>query len=242
MLPLDPAIRLGQAIAYTFWMSGRAVRDVRSAAPSRRMRTWVQQWAAGLSELAKIEVRVFGAEKLDADTPRILMANHQSYLDVHALYRALPVPFAFLAKKELFALPFFSGVMEELGCVPVDRRNREKAVNAIDAAGEQIRRGSTIVVFPEGTRSRGDRVLPMKKGPFYLAQRAGVPVVPIGLRGTAALMPRRNTGMWSGVSEVHIGDPIPPIPREGNEPRLALMEQVRAELVRLSGLPAIDED
>lgn len=241
MNPLHAPLRLGHATAYTFWMSGRAMRDVARGASADRVRELTQEWAAGFSQRTEVEVSVFGAELLDAGTPRILMANHQSYLDVLALYRALPIPFGFIAKKQLFALPLFGGVMRSLGCVAVDRENREQAVGAMDEAGARIREGATIVVFPEGTRSAGDRIAPMKKGPFYLAQRAGVPVVPIGIRGTERAMPRENTGIWPGRVEVHVGPPIPPIAGEGAEERHALMERVRAELSRLADRPMRDD-
>lgn len=241
MNPLHAQLRLGHATAYTFWMSGRAMRDVARGASADRVRELTREWAVGFSQRTEVEVSVFGAELLDAGTPRILMANHQSYLDVLALYRALPIPFGFIAKKQLFALPLFGGVMRSLGCVAVDRENREQAVGAMDEAGARIRAGATIVVFPEGTRSAGDRIAPMKKGPFYLAQRAGVPVVPIGIRGTERAMPRENTGLWPGRVEVHVGPPIPPIAGEGAEERHALMERVRAELSRLADRPMRDD-
>lgn len=241
MPSLPPPLRLAHSVAYTFWMCGRAMREVAEGAPPGRVRELTQAWARGLSERAEVQVEIVGAERLDAHTPRILMANHQSFLDILALYRALPIPFGFIAKKQLFSWPLFGGVMRELGCVAIDRDNRDQALLALDEAAAKIREGATIVVFPEGTRTRGDRIAAMKKGPFYLAQRAGVPVVPIGLRNTATLMPRKNTGMWPGVVEVHVGPPIAPIAREGAEPRLALMAEVRAELARLAGQPMLDE-
>ncbi|MEO7328334.1 MAG: lysophospholipid acyltransferase family protein [Minicystis sp.] len=241
MIALSPSLRLARGTAYTFWMSGRAMRDVALGAPAARVHELTQEWAVGFSQRTEVEVIVFGAELLDAGKPCILMANHQSYLDVLALCRALPIPFGFVAKKQLFALPLFGGVMRSLGCVAVDRDNREQAVGAMDEAGARVRGGSTIAVFPEGTRSAGDRIAPMKKGPFYLAQRAGVPVVPIGIRGTERAMPRENTGIWSGRVEVHIGAPLPPIAREGSAPRQALMDQVRAALSKLADRPMLDD-
>jgi 1-acyl-sn-glycerol-3-phosphate acyltransferase len=168
------------------------------------------------------------------------MANHQSYLDVLALYRVLPRCFGFIAKKQLFSLPFFAGVMRALGCVPIDRASRTDALASMKQAAEIVRAGTTIAVFPEGTRTPGDRIAPLKKGAFHLVQLAQVPSVPIGIRGAGALMPRQNTGIRPGVIEVHVGPPIPPPPPDDDEARLALRDQVRAELCRLAALPAID--
>jgi 1-acyl-sn-glycerol-3-phosphate acyltransferase len=159
---------------------------------------------------------------------------------VLALYRALPYIFGFVAKKQLFSVPFFGGVMRAVRCVPVDRQRRVEAMGAMREAAQTVAAGTTINVFPEGTRSPGDRIAPLKKGPFYLAQLAGVPVVPVGIRGTAALMPRQNTGIRPGVVEVHVGEPIAPPPPEDTKGRKALMARVREELSRLAAVPPLD--
>ena len=145
-----------------------------------------------------------------------------------------------VAKKELFSIPFFSGVMRAVGCVPVDRARRVKAMTTMREAARTVAAGTTIAVFPEGTRSLGDRVARLKRGPFYLAQLAQVPTLPIGIRGTGALMPRQNTGIRPGVIEVHVGTLLPPPAPNDAAGRDALMAQVRAELSRLAAVPAID--
>jgi 1-acyl-sn-glycerol-3-phosphate acyltransferase len=186
-----------------------------------------------------IEVRAHGLDAVDWSLPRVLMANHQSYLDVMALYRVLPLCFGFIAKKGLYTVPFFAGVMDAVGCVPIDRAHRTDALASMNKAARIVSAGSTIAVFPEGTRSLGDRIAPLKKGSFHLVQLAQVPALPIGIRGAGALMPRRNTGIRPGVIEVHVGEPIPPPPPDDNEARVALMARVRSELSRLAALPEI---
>ncbi len=206
------------------------------------VRDLTKQWAEGLCERMRIDVRAHGIDRVDWARPCVVMANHQSYLDVLALYRAFPYIFGFVAKKQLFAVPFFGGVMRALRCVPVDRQRRVEAMGAMREAARMVAAGSTIAVFPEGTRSDGDRIAPLKKGPFYLAQLAAVPTVPVGIRGTAALMPRANTGVRPGVVEVHVGEPIPPLPSSdaNTKGRKALMARVREELSRLAAVPALD--
>jgi len=130
--------------------------------------------------------------------------------------------------------------MRSLGCVPVDRKKRAEALDVVQGAAAKVRDGSTIAVFPEGTRSRGDRIGRFKKGPFYLAQMARVPAVPVGIRGTAALMPRSNSGIRPGVIEVYAGKAIPPTESTGASGRTELMARVRSELSRLADLPAAD--
>jgi 1-acyl-sn-glycerol-3-phosphate acyltransferase len=235
-----PQLRLARAAAYTLKMCGRAMAEKARGAPDERVRELTKEWAAGLSARTGVEVRAFGVDGVDWSLPCVIMANHQSYLDVLALYSASPRIFGFVAKKSLFSIPLFGGVMRAIPCVPIDRDRRNEAFDAVRDAAAQVAAGATIAVFPEGTRSPGDRVAPLKKGPFYLAQLAKAPVIPIGIRGTAALMPRENTSLHPGAVEVHVGAPIPPSAPGDNKARSAFMARVRAEICRLADLPAID--
>ena len=237
---LAPPVALAWAFAYTIRMSQRAMLAQAQGAGDDRIQAFVKEWAVGLGERMRIEVRSYGLDSIDWSAPRVLMANHQSYLDVMALYRVLPRCFGFVAKKGLYALPFFAGVMRAVGCVPIDRARRTHALASMDEAARIVRAGTTIAVFPEGTRSLGDRIAPLKKGSFHLVQLAQVPALPIGIRGAGALMPRQNTGIRPGVIEVHVGTPIPPPPPDDADARLALMARVRSELSRLAAVPEID--
>src|SRR5258706_10316123 len=120
------------------------------------------------------------------------MANHQSQVCVAAFISSLPMVPGFLAKAELRNVPIFGRAMERGGHVFVDRGQHARAVAAIAAAAADIRKGGSIVIFPEGTRSSRREVLPFKKGGFHLASRARVPVVPIGIRGTAAILGKHS--------------------------------------------------
>lgn len=235
-----PAGRLLHAWFYTLYMSQKAMRAKAAGAPSARVCEYVQEWSRGLRARAGIEVRAVGMDRIDWSRPYVIMANHASYLDVLALYSSLPRIVGFIAKKELYLIPFFNGVMEAVGCVPVNRSKRNEAVDALREAAGMVNAGRTIAIFPEGTRSPGDRILPLKKGPFHLVQMAQVEVLPIGIRGAAALMPRKNTEMHSGVMEVHVGTPLAPCAPGDSEARKALTEKVRAELARLAAVPMID--
>jgi 1-acyl-sn-glycerol-3-phosphate acyltransferase len=239
---LAPPVALAWAFAYTIDMSRRAMIAKALGGGDERLREMTKAWAVGLGDRLGIEVRGHGLSRVDWDAPCVLMANHQSYLDVLALYRVLPRCFGFVAKQGLYVLPFFAGVMRALGCVPIDRASRTDALASMKRAGQMVAGGSTIALFPEGTRSRGDRIMPLKKGPFHLVQLAQVPSVPIGIRGAAALMPRENTGIRPGVIEVHVGAPLPPPPPGDAQARLALMHRVRQELATLAALPMKDAD
>jgi 1-acyl-sn-glycerol-3-phosphate acyltransferase len=233
-----PPVALVWAAAYTLGMSAKAMVRKAFGGGDEIVRRLTKEWAEGLCERMGIEVRVHGIDAIDWSAPCVVMANHQSYLDVLALYRALPRIFGFVAKKQLFSVPFFGGVMRGVGCVPVDRQKHVEAMTSMSEAARMVAAGSTITVFPEGTRSEGNRIAPFKKGGFYLAQLASVPIVPVGIRGTAALMPRRNTGIRGGVIEVHAGAPLPPVPMDDPKARTACMARVRADLAALAAVPA----
>ena len=238
MATVTSMVRLGWAAWYTLGMCRKAMFEKAFGAEDDRVRELTKDWAQGLSERMHIEVRAHGVDTIDWSAPCVVMANHQSYLDVLALYHALPRCIGFVAKKPLFSVPLFGGVMRSLGCVPVERARRADAASSVKDAAARVRAGASIAVFPEGTRSAGDRIAPLKKGPFLLAQLAGVPAIPVGIRGSGALMPRKNTGIRPGVIEVFAGKPIP-LTARGGAARTALMAQVRAELSRLADLPAI---
>jgi 1-acyl-sn-glycerol-3-phosphate acyltransferase len=237
-LPAAPQLRLVYGALYTLACSQRAMVEKAVGGSDQQVRERTRQWAIGFGERLGITVRASGLEQADWSQPCIVMANHQSYLDVFALYRTLPSTFGFVAKKSLFAIPAFGGVMRGVGCVPVDRGNRAEAVSSMRGAADLVRAGATICVFPEGTRGPGDCIQPLKKGPFYLAQFAKVPIVPVGILNTGALMPRSNDRLFPGEIVLQAGPPIPPI---SNEPgaRKALMATVRAELGRLTQLPLV---
>ena len=122
----------------------------------------------------------------------------------------------------------------------MDRVKKVESLTAMRDAAERVRAGSTIAVFPEGTRSPGDRIQRLKKGPFYLTQLAQVEALPIGIRGSHALMPRKNTGIRPGLIEVFCGAPIAPPAPNDSAGRGVLMGRVRAELGRLASVPLLD--
>ena len=237
---IGPQLRVARAAAYTLACSQRAMFATAFGAPDEKVRGHAKAWAEGFEERFGTVVRAEGLERVDWSRPCIVMANHQSYLDVLALFRSMPNAFGFVAKKALFKVPAFGGVMRAVGCVPVDRGNRGDAVSSMKSAAAEVKAGATICVFPEGTRSAGDRVQRLKKGPFYLAQLAAVPTVPVGIRGTSDCMPRTNSRLDAGDIRVRFGDPIAPIGADGPGPRNALQAKIRAEIGRLAELPLVD--
>jgi len=191
-------------------------------------RVWspVLIWAGG----GKLEIR--GLENVDFKRPTIFVANHQSTIDIPVLFFALPVDFRFVAKKALKYVPFLGWYMSLANFVFVDRGNHREAVASLDEAARRIRGGISIAMFPEGTRSGDCRVLPFKKGPFALAMKAGVQVVPVTIEGTGRLMPKNSWNITPGPIKVMVGKPIEPAPF--GEDREGLMRAVRDVIIAQS--------
>ncbi len=209
--------------------------------PSKSM-FWVQgPWAKGLlwAGGAKLEVR--GADLIDRSRPHIFVSNHQSTIDIPTLFIALPADFRFVAKKALMYVPVLGWYMWLARFVFVDRGNRREAIASLDRAAAQIRGGVSIAMFPEGTRSESCEVLPFKKGPFALAMKAGVPIVPVAIEGSGKLMPKNSWNITPGPIRVSIGTPIDPA--QFGEDREALIRAVRDAVIQLNlGLGGIGGD
>lgn len=205
MVPSWTALR---AFAYTLGMSELAVaRSVlqRSDAPVRDV---ALAWGQGLCRQCGIEVRARGLDQFDWSQPAVVLSNHQSLVDIPVILAGIGRPFGFVSKKELFGIPAFGTAMIRLGCVEIDRRDRDSARQSLSAAARRVRDGGSIVAFPEGTRSADSGLLPFKKGPFYLVQQSGVCAVPIALRGTRDILPRGSLQPRPGTVELRVGTPL----------------------------------
>ena len=191
--------------------------------------------------LAGVRYRVVGRQNVDPEQNYVFMPNHQSNLDPSVVMLAIGRDLRFMAKASLFRIPVLGQAMLGGGFVPVQRDVREKAVAAVEEAAGELRRGHDFLIFPEGTRSPDGRLLPLKKGPFILAIRAQVPIVPVAVRGTSALWPKGSMKIRSGAVTVEILDPIP---TEGLETdsRHAIRDLVQGRLQeRVLGPPHFSE-
>ncbi len=157
-----------------------------------------------------VDVRVKGGEHIQQNRPQVLMANHQSYYDVLALLGYIPSRFTWIAKKELFRIPIFGFVMKRAKYIEVDRKNHARAIAGMELASQQIREGTSVMIFPEGTRSSDGNLLSFKKGGIMLALKAGVPIIPIGISGSREILPRDSLRLTPGTIRLVIGPPINP--------------------------------
>lgn len=165
-------------------------------------------WGRSILAVSGIRVAVTGVERIAVDQPCIFMANHQSNLDIPVLLGHLPVQFRWLAKAELFRIPVFGQAMRGAGYISIDRADRQSAFESLRQATEKIRSGLSILIFPEGTRSLDGSLKPFKKGGFVMAITAGVPIVPVAVRGTYSIMPKNTWLIRPKDVTVVIGEPL----------------------------------
>ena len=176
--------------------------------------------------MAGIRVEVRGLDKL----PRrnyVYMSNHVSNLDPPIFIPRIPGRCSVLVKSELFRIPILGTAMKMAELVPVERSNREAAIESVRAAAEVMHHGLNMVIFPEGTRSMDGRLLPFKKGPFHLAMETGIPVVPVTILGTAECWPKGTWAMKPGTATLVFHAPVEPANFSDRE---ALMAAVREQI------------
>jgi 1-acyl-sn-glycerol-3-phosphate acyltransferase len=184
-------------------------------------------------KLIGVKVVLCGLENLQSAQNYIFMSNHASNLDPPILIPSIPGRCSVLVKKELFRTAILGTGMKLAQLVPVDRRDRESAIESVQAAIAVLRQGLHMLIYPEGTRSVDGRLLPFKKGPFHLAMDSGVPVAPVTLLGTYESWPKTRFALRPGTVTVVFHPPIAPrdyADREG------LTQAVRAAIE--SALPA----
>ena len=229
-------INLLQAVLVALWTGGGIPLTLAACAVLRRKDLGLtlarRVWAPVLLRFGPVRLQVEGREYLDASQPYFFVANHQSWVDIPALFAALPMPLLFLAKRELARIPFLGSYMEAMGMVYVDRAARKESTRTVDQAAQRLREDLSILSFPEGTRSPDGRVRPFKTASFAAALEAGVPVVPVALEGPARILPRDGFRARPGTIRVAIGEPIPTAGLT-REDRAALARRAQEEVERL---------
>jgi 1-acyl-sn-glycerol-3-phosphate acyltransferase len=151
---------------------------------------------------------VLGTENLSKTESYVFVCNHLSYLDIPALFRAIPHNLHFVAKKEIKWVPFIGWYMYATGMIFVDRSNRNKAIASLDRAGKLIKKGRDVLMFPEGTRSKSGEIGEFKKGPFMLATKADIAIVPVAISGTEKVLPAGKFTISPSRVSVLIGKPM----------------------------------
>lgn len=170
----------------------------------------IRLWARALLHAAGVDLRTENIERIDPSQRYILVGNHYSYLDIPCILAAVPQPIRFMAKISLFKIPIFGWALSRAGFIPIDRKNRRTAVKSFDLAADRIRKGNTIVIFPEEGRSRHREMKDFQRGAFLLAIKSGRTIVPVALDSTYDVWPVGS--FWNikpGRVTLRVGTPIP---------------------------------
>ncbi len=183
------------------------VAAVRSTSP---VIDWLaRMWARSLVAAAGVELRVENIERMDITKRYIIVANHYSSLDIPCILAAIPQPIRFMAKASLFKIPVFGWALGRSGFIPIDRKNRRTAVKSFDLAADRIRKGNTIVIFPEEGRSRAREMKPFQRGAFLLAIKSQKTILPMAIDSTYDIWP--VGAFWKlkpGRVTLRVGTPI----------------------------------
>src|SRR5215467_7759688 len=177
-----------------------------------------------------VHVEVQGLELLDPKQPYVFASNHRSYLDTATLFVYLRRRIGILAKKELLKVPVLGVGMGFVNVMAIDRTNRESAIRTTEAAAKRIQSGVSFAVFVEGTRAKPGELLPFKKGAFYMARQAGVPVVPVAIKNSDVLMGKGTGEARSGTLEMMVLPPVKTAGVETDEDMNRLVASVRASI------------
>jgi len=198
-------------IPATIWYGTRILWNVRKGGERARCacEELPRRWAQTMCRGAGVRVELENADVIDPDRPQVLVANHVSWFDVLALAAYLPGKYRFVAKKELASIPFFGPSWVACGHIGIDRSDRASAIRSLEEARMKLERDRpTVILFPEGTRSRDGRLLPFKKGAFVLALQTGVEVVPAAITGSREVMAKGSFRIRPGTVRVRFGRPL----------------------------------
>lgn len=165
-------------------------------------------WARVNGFFTPMNVTVMGAENIEPGTSYVITANHQSQYDIYVLYGWLGVDFKWVMKKELEAVPVLGLACKVLGHIYIDRSDSKSAVETIKAAKTKIVNGTSVLFFPEGTRSSDGKIGSFKKGAFKMAIDLGIPVLPVTINGTRNILPKGSMDLMPGGATMIIHKPI----------------------------------
>lgn len=187
-------------------------------------------WSKFTLWLFGIRVSVAGLEHLDPAKRYVYVSNHASMFDIPAIFVAIPDDIRIVLKKELTRVPLWGWALKVGPYISIDRFNAKEAMGSLDRALETIRRGASVLVFAEGTRSLDGKLQPFKRGAFALAARSGVPIVPVTINNSFNILPKGSLKIQPADIRIVVDKPIESAGVAGKEDELKLMEQVHAVL------------
>ena len=200
----------------------------------RLLRMASRCWAPGLLWGAGARLRIDGLERVDWSRNHVFVANHQSIIDICALFRAVPVPLHFLLKQEMTLMPLVGAYAKAMGMVFIDRSDRRAARAFLRQSARLVRDGANLCIFPEGTRSRNGEVGGFKHGAFQVAIDAGAEVVPVAIHGSGKVLPAQGFFcVRPGTIRVSFGSPLATRTATGPADRQVLARQAHASVLAM---------
>ena len=188
-------------------------------------------WCRLLCKLNGVKLEIVGQENILTDKPQIFVSNHQGYFDIFALSGYLPVQIRWVAKSSLFKIPFMGWAMSASGYIPVERDDRKKSYEAFNKTIEKIKAGSSIIIFPEGTRSEDGKIGPFKKGSNLIASRSKSPMAPVTLIGSGDIIKKGSAVVTPGLVKVIISPPVEP--KSNKKENEEILESIRRTIMDL---------
>ena len=183
-------------------------------------------WARIIIRTSGVKIEVQGLGHIPVGKPVVFACNHASQFDIPIVYEVLPVQFRFVVKKELFKIPLFGFAMHHAGYIPIDRSGGKAALRSLQEAAERVKKGASIIIFPEGTRSPNGRLRPFKTGGILIAVRAGCPIVPVAISGSHNVLPKGSLRIRPGRIKVTIGPPVQTVDTKGPVPKDIVTKEV----------------
>ena len=192
-------------------------------------------WARMVLKICLVKIDVVGAEKLDPAQPYVFVSNHFSLIDTPVMFGRMPRDFRIMARHGLWLVPFLGWHLNRAGHIPVNRENPRAAVRNIGEAAERVRGGTSILLFPEGGRTRQPIMRRFKPGAAHIAISAGVPVVPMALVGTRKILAPNSAHLHPGRAELRVGTPMPTAGEAGRNAK-RMMADVQQAVAKLAGV------
>lgn len=233
MTTLLAATRLVLLLGFTVFVSTLEILAVPFHRTGKIFHTLARFHARGVLAMSGVALSVSGAERLDLARNYVFVSNHASYFDIPSVLAGIPQDVRIVYKKELERVPFFGwGLKLGKTYIAIDRRQSSDAMQTLAETARRIREGSSVLLFAEGTRSPDGRLQAFKRGPFNLAVRAGIPVVPVTIIGSHRVLPRGSWRVTPGEVRLVVDEPIAPPDADGKESELRLRDRVREVIER----------
>ena len=211
----------------TLFLGGVAIVIATTVSPKLASKTCGVWWSRFNSFMTPMFVSVRGRRHIDERQSYVIVSNHLSHYDIFVLYGWLGIDFKWIMKQELRKLPVVGIVCERLGHIYIDRSNTKAAVESINRAKKRVVNGTSVIFFPEGTRSQTGELLPFKKGAFKMARDLNLPILPVTIVGTNKILPTNSLDLFPGYAQMIIHPPVDinAYPKDNFKP---LMEDVRS--------------